>query len=230
VRRAAFTMIELIFAIVIMSVVVFSIPIVLRTNMNATEGNILQEAVFAASAKMMQVLSYPWDINSTDRSGATKIVAIPGGTNAFRRYYDAYNDINQTSGNYRIGGVIQNGHRRFHNYTDADTNVTKPLTTGGDTALNNISGTDIAFYNSTTSAQGYKNNYSVDVNVSYIPDNVFDANGNYIFSSDGDNTPSNMKLITVDIHDLNKVGKPIIVKLRAYSANIGEVTFAQRTF
>lgn len=230
-KRYAFTLIELIFAIVIMSIVVLSIPIIMRTNSDALEANIVQEAIFATSAKMMQVLSYPWDehsIDSNNPGAPTKIVSIPGGSVIYNRYKNGDGDINDTNGSFRVGAILENGHRRFHDYNASDANVTTPLTDNGHTALNNIStSASVLLVNATPSAQGYKNKYEMDVNVSYIPDTP-DANNVFVFKNTGTNTPTNMKLISVTIR--NATTGDILVKLYSYSANIGEVNFAKRTF
>ena len=195
----------------------------MKVNEDAVEGNIVQEALFASSAKMMQVLSYPWDENSTDNTGAYgKIVDISAGTNAYRR-----SDVNGTldaNSSYRVGHIVQDNHRRFHDYTSPYANTIgtiSPVTPP--TALNNIGQTNVAFDNPISSATGYKNNYAMDINVSYIPDTA----SPFIFTSSGNNTPTNMKLITVTIKDAS--GNPLTL-LRSYSANIGEFDFAKRRF
>ena len=48
--RHAFTMIELIFAIVVIGVTLLTIPLMIETNNTAMERNLAQEAIFLASA------------------------------------------------------------------------------------------------------------------------------------------------------------------------------------
>ncbi len=234
-RRTAFTMIELIFAIVIIAIVVISMPMMMKTNQDAVEGNVVQEALFASSAKMMQVLSYPWDEHSVDSANPNtygKVVNIAG--------YDAnlsypYNrrDANGTldvNSSYRVGHILQDNHRRFHYYTSADANVSA-INVDDNSSIDaiddrNESGRHFDFAGG--SAGGYKTDYTMDVDVSYISDastttgssNAF----NFSIISPG---ASNMKLITVTIKDKN--GNPLTL-LRSYSANIGEFDFAKRRF
>jgi hypothetical protein len=218
-------MIELIFAIIVISIVVISMPMMMKVNEDAVEGNIVQEALFASSAKMMQVLSYPWDENSTDNTGVYgKVIDIPGGTAAYKRS-DANGTLDVNS-SYRVGHILQDNHRRFHDYTSPYANTIGALATNvaTPTALNNTGQTNIPFDNPLPSATGYKNDYTMDVDVSYISDTVASP---FIFASSGNNTPTNMKLITVTIKDKN--GNPLTL-LRSYSANIGEFDFAKRRF
>jgi len=65
-KSKAFTMIELIFAIVIMGIIVSSIPSIVNTNEKSFEDSLIQDAIFANSAKLQYSLytSY-WDLNST---------------------------------------------------------------------------------------------------------------------------------------------------------------------
>lgn len=222
-RRTAFTMIELIFAIIVISIVVISMPMMMKTNEDAVAGNIVQEALFASSAKMMQVLSYPWDENSTDNTGVYgKVIDISGGTAAYKR-----SDANSS---YRVGHILQDNHRRFHDYTSPYANTIGALATNvaTPTALNNTGQTNVPFDNPLSSATGYKKNYTMDVNVSYIADGNPTAGNVNSFNFDTTTVggPTNMKLITVTIKDANGD----LTRLRSYSANIGEFDFAKRRF
>ena len=226
-RRNAFTMIELIFAIIVISIVVISMPMMMKTNEDAVESNLVQEALFASSAKMMQLLSYPWDENSSDNTNAYgKVVDIPNDIVDYNRS-DANGTLDINS-SYRVGHILQDNHRRFHDYMSPYANTIGTLAMNGNSALNNISAINIPFENAATSATGYKNNYTMDVNVSYIPD------GNpstFIFYNLNTNpystTPTNMKLITVNIKDSKG---NLLTSLSSYSANIGEFDFAKRRF
>ncbi|MDD2358479.1 MAG: hypothetical protein PHX13_11270 [Thiovulaceae bacterium] len=228
-KRTAFTMIELIFAIIVISIVVISIPMMMKTNEDAVEGNIVQEALFASSAKMMQVLSYPWDEHSVDSTNPNtygKVVYVNEASTTFNRK-DA-NGTLDTNSSYRVGHILQDNHRRFHDYVSIDANVSAINIDDNNSIIalepNDVGG-NFAFDNPAASAAGYKNNYTMDVNVSYTADNNFSGT-TFIFSTAPSNA-SNMKLITVTIKDAS--GNPLTV-LRSYSANIGEFDFAKRRF
>jgi len=193
VKRGAFTMIELIFAIVIIAIVIIALPRMMRTNSNALEANINQEAIFGASAVMMQTLSYPWDTNSPGHNGSyDKIVAIPGGTIIYNRHFNGF-DQNDTNGSFRIGAILEPGHRRFHEYNASDANISGLKSTSPNPLCQKD--TLAPFINPNPSATGYKNAYETNTTVSYIPDN---ASNVFVFSSDGNQTtPTNMKMVTV---------------------------------
>ena len=222
-------MIELIFAIVIIAIVVISLPLMMKTNEDAMEANVVQEALFASSAKMMQVLSYPWDEHSVDSTNPNtygKVVDIPASV-ANPDY--VRKDANGTSdllSSYRVGHILEDNHRRFHDVSLADANQRgQLLPVAPPTALNNIGAINATFDNPATSPTGYKNNYTMDVSVGYISDT---PSSTFIFSNIGETTtPTNIKLLTVTIKDSN--GNPLTL-LRSYSSNIGEFDFAKRRF
>ncbi len=226
VRRHAFTMIELIFAIVIMSIVIISMPMLMRTNSKAMEANIIQEAIFSTSATIMQNLSYPWDNDSNTSDGSyNKIVAIPNGTVAYNRYYNSQG-THDTNGSFRVGNILENGHRRFHSYTSLDANITS-LTTTNPNPLCQKS-TVSQFINNGATASGYKNTYETVTTISYIPD-INNANAIFVFAATGETTtPTNIKLVTVTIK--NYQTQKSLVVLKSYTANIGETDFASRTY
>ena len=231
VRRTAFTLIELIFAIIIIAIVVMSMPLMMKTNEEAIEANIAQEAIFASSTKMMQMLTYPWDANATDSTNPNsygKVVDLTSGTNAYKRS-DANGTLN-TSSSYRVGHILQDNHRRFHDSSLASTHQINSLTSSSNpTALNNVAQTsvplEVAGVAATKgSSTGYKNAYKMDVGVSFIPDT---PSSTFNFEGEGSSTASNMKLIKVTIkNEKNEV----LTVLRSYSANIGEFDFAKRRF
>ena len=204
-----------------MAIVIIALPRMMRTNSNALEANTVQEAIFAASAMMVQTLSYPWDTNSPGNNGSyDKIVAIPGGSTIYKRHFNSF-DKNDTNGSFRIGAIIEPGHRRFHKYNAADANISG-LKSSSLNPLCQIS-TISPFISNNPSAQGYKNAYETNTTVGYIKD-TNNAKGIFVFSSSA--APTNMKIVTVKL--LNALTNKPIVVLRAYTANIGETNFASR--
>jgi prepilin-type N-terminal cleavage/methylation domain-containing protein len=119
VSRHAFTMIELIFAIVLIAIVVAAVPQMLQRNMDTQEGNLVQEDVFNAKKLALKIISYPWDPNSQDTTSSTaysKVLDVGG--LGFARV-----TVPTASGNvaipFRVGHVRQPLHRRFHNSVTA---------------------------------------------------------------------------------------------------------------
>lgn len=144
--RAAFTMIELIFAIVVISIAVLSLPMMIQTTSRGIEQNIVQEAIFAASAELMGATSYYWDLNSMQDAAASRlerVIEVNGGCDADR---------------LRPGHVNQPYHRRC-----LDSNTTGLSNTADATFpnLNNaVHANQTIFDNPATDAASYKDNYT----------------------------------------------------------------------
>jgi len=207
--RLAFTMIELIFAIVVIGVTVLTVPLMIQTNNKALEGNAAQEAVFLTSSVLSVTTTLVWDNRSIvsvtgDSYVLAKILDISGGTSAYQRP-----DINSTQ---RVGGIDEDLHRQFYDYNGSlitpaqDDVVTLSATLDGSVA-------DIS---------GFKQAYSIVAKRWYVPDN-----GDLSTTQATATTKSNLKLTEVAIY--SEEGD-VIAKLRAYTANIGEVDFARRKF
>jgi len=125
-RRAAFSMIELIMAIVVIAVVVAGVPQILQRNVESMAQNLVQEDLFSAARTASQVLTYPWDDNSPDSTNIgtelaySRILDVGGGN--FARDTDAFGNPIP----WRVGGIQQDWHRKFH-----DTNGTDTVGSGG---------------------------------------------------------------------------------------------------
>lgn len=207
--KSAFTMIELIFAIVIIGISILSLPMMTQATSKGIEGNLVQEAIFAASAELNQVLSYQWDENAMDGNDTLAKVAWTS-------------DCNITT-KLRAGHINQPLHRKC---VDDSTKV-PTATLGVEGLLNdiddNIKTTAVTIFEggSATTSSGYKNDYRSTVSVEYsnFGDQTI-ANPTTIASQ-------NMKKITVTIK--NNDGN-IITLLKTYSANIGEIDYYKRSY
>jgi prepilin-type N-terminal cleavage/methylation domain-containing protein len=236
VRRAGFTFIELIFAIVIVAIIVLSMPMMTLATSKATEGGITQEAIFATSAKLIQTLGFQWDENSTDNEqlieGSTilaGVVKIPNGTASL--------DFNNTT--CRAGLIA----RRCR--IDDNGNEVNVSNMGNDNSNSLIRGLDDSAGTSTintTSSEGYKNKYTIITSVGYVSDNNNSAGGgidynssnpfsgnSFVFSDTNVTGPTNLRLVTVSIFKTDDLVNPITL-LRSYSANIGEIKPYKRTY
>lgn len=208
-------MIELIFAIVVISIAVISLPMMIQTSTKGIESNLVQEAVFASSAKLNEIISYPWDDNS-----------MQSGSIFSRVIWSSANDCNSST-KLRLGHIMEQQHRRC---LDSNFSVIQPTAILGmevnDAGIyddiddfNNVSSAifiDNSGSGIITSAQGYKIPYKMDVNVTYA------AFGNIIAAS------KNMKKIDITI--INSDTNITTTKLHTYSANIGEVDYYKRSF
>lgn len=209
--RNAFTMIELIFAIVVIAVVVLTIPMMIQVNNKALEGNVAQEAIFLVSAVLSGRTTELWDDNAIGNTfgdvSLSKILDTSNGAAAYDR-------VNVNS-NLRAGGVNEDLHRSLFS------TVITPAQTGTETTSSSTSAGDAA---------GYTNRYYVNETKGYIDDSV----GAFAFT--GTTLPAgqttNVKMIEVVVRAApNDGGTPVdVARLRAYTCNIGEVDYAKRRF
>ena len=239
----AFTMIELIFAIVIIALIVVAVPRIIATNSLSMERSIVQEGIYAVATKISQILSFHWDQNSLDTTetlSTSKILDIAGGTANYTR--SAIPDANAT----RIGGLVLDYHRRFH---DTVTNATATMTGGSVGTLGENIGSDLNFTETqSTGSGGYKRMYRMDSNVIYVSDRLNSAGGSidvnasntpfgtndFVFSTSSlaAGTTSNLKMVELWLEqsDDEGVSWQRVVVLRAYAANIGEIDFVKRRY
>ena len=219
--RSAFTMIELIFAIVVLAVVMLTIPMMIGVNNKALEGNIAQEAIFLVSAVLSETTTLVWDENSlvgTDADGysISKILDVTSATSG-----TTYNrtDVNSS---IRTGGLNEDLHRSF------DSNTTTPLLGNGEQDY-----LDHDIDNSLANSEGYKSKFTIVARRQYVTDTphagtiadpfVFDAPGSL-------QNQSNIKMTQVEINATIDGNNLVIARLRAYTCNIGEIDYAKRRF
>ena len=148
VKKTAFSLIELIFAIVIIGITVFSLPIMNNTSAKGIENSIVQEAIFAASTELTQAVTNHWDANSTepsDRNSTARVI-----------------DMGSCNDNRLMPGHINETlHRRC-----LDSNTTKPADHNSstvETVENAAHDYKPIFINPTPDGDGYKDNYQSKV-------------------------------------------------------------------
>lgn len=237
--RDAFSMIELIFSLVVMGFVLISMQTGIINNSKSLEGNIVQEAMFAASTQINQIRSFHWDDQSSQAGVAlAAVLDMP-----------VQNDFNRTnSGSIpgRVGHFQQPKHRRMFN---TPTYPTTPAALGLEGAfINDIDDFNTPsprnlFISGTQEASGYKNRYTMDIKVEYVADNGNVANYynpgvalvNNPFIFEGQNkiiaNATNLKRITINVDQNNTDGTSTpIVSLQVFSANIGEIDYHHRTY
>ncbi len=207
VKRGAFTLIELIFAIVIIGITVVSLPMMNQVLSKNIDNNLIQEAVFAAATELNEATTAQWDENSTEANATNSIAKVINFNNQC--------EGNSSSSRYRLrsGHILQPLHRKCLN----DLSVGKAGTNTKDDVIaveDIVHGSQEIFLNPTPSASGYKSDYNSTLTITYSPE----------FNHA---TQANMKKITSEILDTNG---NILVRLSTYVANIGEVDYYKRTF
>lgn len=215
--RSAFTMIELIYAIVIIAVVMLTIPMMIQVNNKALEGNVAQEAIFLVSAVLSETTTLLWDDNSLEGTATavslSKILDVGAVGSTYGR-----TDVNSS---IRVGGLNEDLHRSFFEYNATDLSHSPAL---GDNAMTTLSH-DIS--NSIADSAGYKSSFIITAKRQYVPDTYATP---FVFTAGTPGVQSNMKMTQVEINATVDGTNLVIARLRAYTCNIGEIDFAKRRF
>lgn len=208
VRRSAFTLIELIFAIVVIAISVVSLPVMTQRTDANIEAGIIQEAIFASQAVVNESMGYYWDTNTlydSLTSDASRVIDINGisCTGAKRVGHITRKCVSDSSVGVRNNtGII------------AAQAVENLVTNYNDRAI-------LRGLSSTTAYATYKENYKAKATIKHCTD----TGGCIAF---GENSyDDDLKEVSFDI---KKNDGEVVVRLRYYIANIGEPTIGKRTF
>ena len=221
--RHAFTMLELVFAIVIIGIAVLALPTVLLTSASSQEQTLKEEGIMLTTAKIAQILTFPWDANSSPTAVmSTSQVLNTGGHGALGR-----NGISD----FRIGHFQDELRRRMT--PESDQRAAGAI--GGVNNIGSFNGDDVTV-GAAGVATGYKKQYRTTTLVSYVADAAdyntaanTDINFNFTTAAAGGTT--NMKMIQVSTSELDSAGAWVpIIQMTSYSSNIGEAEFFKRRY
>jgi len=207
--RYAFTLIELIFAIVIIGITVISLPMMTQVTSKGIDESIVQEAIFAAATELNEAVTRHWDdnsfdVNTTDTYSRVITTAIGTATGC--------NNITRL----RPGHINQERHRRC---TDVNSTVSGASTNANINSFDDATHTkDKMFNEDKTEAAGYKELYKSALTVSNPISNPVSF-GSLTKSRD-------IKALQLIVSD----SEGTIIKLTTYSFNIGEIDYYERSF
>lgn len=226
--RKAVSLVELVFAIVVIGITAMSFPLILTQTSNNIKMALQQEAILNTKSLTGIILSYPWDNNSISDvavAGEKFMVLDTTGSDAD----DSFDTL--PASNKRIGHI--DGSKRRAILTDILGNKVKPTDDTGTGEWGNSDLDDIDDFD------GHKESLSVamdtldfildfelESNVVYVSDNLPTGGGNYLdnktikfeFTTTSSGT-TNIKMIEVTAQNSTR---DINITLRAYSSNIGE--------
>lgn len=200
-NKFAFSMIELIFAIVIIGITVISLPMMTQVTSKGVEGSLAQEAIFAASTELNQAVSYYWDSSSL-RDGDTRFSKV----------------VNSTANDCNASTSLRPGHinQPYHRQCLSDTTINPLNVADGNASINDAAhGSRSIFIGTMGTAASYKEDYQSNVSVDF---SRFDT----VTAADEE-----IKKITINI---TKADGSSVTRLSTYSANIGEVDYYSRTY
>ena len=202
-NRRAFTMIELIFAIVVIAISIISLPRMIQATSEGISSNIIQEGIFATGALLNESTTYYWDAHSMDDNMSESRVINTGDCTLGGPPYS------------RIGHI----NRQCLDDNNTLPNTIANPTTSIETAETTYANTEILTGNPASAT--YKEKYFATVDVNYCKDGGCVQFGNEV------NNP-NLKEIEIKIKKADSPNDVII--LRAYTANIGEVIPKKEAF
>ena len=223
-KRAGFSLIELVLSIVIIAIAVMSIPMMLQESAKNDRYSLLQESILAARTKMGNILSFRWDENSPDGSGSSQILRVLDVSNGD-------SELDRVAGSIRrVGHVFANKRRRMKDFTSA-TRASDP--TDASPPVDDIDDFDgnISTVYMQNGAFGNSFDYldkalEMNTTVSFISDNANYASQNINFTFNTTPAPltiansTNIKMIELKVATGVNVDTPFI--FRAFSSNIGQ--------
>jgi type II secretory pathway pseudopilin PulG len=221
-NRSAFSLIELVFAIVIIAISVMTIPLMLSQSSNNDSFSIMQESILAARTKIGNVLSWEWDRNSSVGTGYIRVLDVKNG--------DSELDRNHTDV-FRLGHLNYPKRRRFH-----DGNLTDK--TFPSNVVDNVNIEAISDFDTNVTAMDanssldYVTDFNITTSVSYISD-IADYNAttiNFGFNVAGEsitdiNKSTNIKMVEVLVETVG--GNPF--RFRTFSCNLGQTDYEEVT-
>jgi len=226
----AFTMIELVYAIVIIAITMLTIPMVMQVNASNQEGSLFQEGILITSTKISQALTFPWDQNSPPLGGIMSFSNVLN-TNSVTAGMGRVNDINGNPTDFRVGHFQESLRRRL-------SSSSFPRGASAIVADNSIANQHgLAAEDLGVGTQdGYKKRWSVTTNVSYVPDFTDYTQTGIVFNFDtnltalGAGVTSNIKMIQVTATDISVGSNNDQIQLTSFSSNIGETEFFKRRY
>ena len=225
--RYAFTMIELIFAIVIIGISMLSLPTIMVGNATNQESSITQEGIMLTSTKVSKTLSFPWDPNLAGFGVSTAAPVLETGGDAELEARNANNL------DFRVGHFPEKLRRRkTPNAAPFGATAIAGAPVNPSTSINDLNGdTEIVgqINNVTSNQNSYKKQWTINTAVSYVSDTAVYSNNvinDFDFSVANAGATTNIKMIqtTATDNDGNAV------QLTSFSSNIGESEFYKRRY
>ena len=195
--RRSFTLIELIFSMVIIAIAFTVLPKILQVSAKVSTQSIKEEALYSGVALMGYIRAAAWDEQNTEYDD---ILIVSSGDRAY--------ECNDTT-HLRNGGFI--GSRNCENNKSASSLGDD----GGDLD-------DIDDFSSYEASNNNSRDYNLSVEVSYVDDvNLSEEN----FKTSINNSSTNTKYVVIDINSTNskKTSGKNIAQLKLWMFNIGQI-------
>jgi len=214
-KKSAFTLIELIFAIVVIAVSVMSLPMMNQVISSGMEKNLDQEAIFTAISEINIATTYVWDETSLIDSN------LSGSVDELSRV--VYTTVDCIDSGFVDAAGVPIMRRTGHvSRRCLDDITTPPYPVNATDCVDSLNAAEhsyaTVFETGGTSASGYKIAYQSKLDVERCDSGTCEVFGDGVNNID-------IKQITVTIQNDNN---ETVTLLRTYSANIGEVAYNRR--
>lgn len=225
-KRAGFSLVELVISIVVIAISVMAIPLMLQESSKNDSFTLTQEVILGAKTKMGNILTYQWDENSTDREteGMIRVLDVQNGDSEL----DRNGSIALDRENKRIGHIVRNKRRKM---MDEDNSFPSSVVDGLDD-IDDFDGENTQIIvDSGESADGLDyifKDVNISTSISYVLDQTDYSMQNIDFnlSTTAISVQStNIKMIEVNVTS-DSLGTPFV--LRAFVSNIGETQLDER--
>lgn len=221
------SMIELIFAIVIIGIAVMSLPLILTQVQNSNSFALRQEVILSIKTKLSYILAYQWDQNTYDATAdIERVLNIPASD-------DTATDFNAST-TRRKGHVLADGRRRLW-----DNNLTIVATTKANFRTDTLND-DIDDFDglppetkTITALDDFIFDLNLSTSVNYIKDTL-QTGGNYAtsnaitFTFDPENNTTNSTNIKMIKVTATATGLDNPIAMYAFSSNIGQSKVAKK--
>jgi len=212
--RRAFTLIELIFSMVIIAIAFSVLPKILQLAVKSSTTSLKEEAMYNAVAYVGLIKSTAWDESNTE---VDDILLVASDWNSEDDPYDC----NTTTG-YRTGGM--KGSRNCFHEQNAS------LTLGSESSDTNTYRDDMDDF-ITLTAKNYNSSreYNLSVEVDYVDDIALDAT-QYSNTQSTDSTNTKRITVTVKPNKKSNVLGNTFVKVSFIAQNIGQIRVKRRVW
>ncbi|UCN00792.1 prepilin-type N-terminal cleavage/methylation domain-containing protein [Sulfurimonas sp. SWIR-19] len=206
--KKAFTLIELIFSMVIIAIAFSVLPKILQLSIKSSTTSLKEEAMYNAVAYVGLIKSTAWDEENTK---IDDILLVTAGNSVY--------DCNQTTG-YRTGGMKGSRncfHKKYASALGSDSNDLDDMD-------------DFITLNAKNSSSS--RDYNLSVTENYIDDITLSATQYTITYPPNATDTTNTKLITVTVQ-ANKKGNVLgnsFVKIPFIAQNIGQIKVNRRVW
>ena len=222
-KRPGLTLIELVVAIVVISIALMSVPMLLSQANRSNEFSLNQEAILAGATKMGDVLSYPWDERLVNSDETKYILDVQNGDNEL----DRYPDINSTR---RVGNFKSKYRRKFYNDQRYASTILGHDKGNEFDDIDDFNGVSVHIEGG-NGVGDYLKDFNLTTTIKYINDQT-DYNDT-IVTMDINKThktqSTNIKMVEVEIID-NTTNEQTIATFRSFSSNIGSYELLYKDF